>query len=181
MALSNWADLLDSADDSTDFTPLPEGEYNLAITETEVVQSQTGKTGFKTVSEVLDGEYQGRKVFNTMYISPESPKAVGIFFRHMNALGLDGEYFRSEPADEQISDDLLGQTYVGTLKHTQSNGKTYANVQDIQPLADEDVPSEPVSKPKAAPKKSSVPSPGGKPPRRSSSRKLPSSPANGPV
>lgn len=181
MALSNWADLLDSADDSTDYSPLPEGDYNLVITESELVQSQTGKTGFKTVSEVLDGEYQGRKVFNTMYVSPESPKAMGMFFRQMGALGLDAEYFRAEPGDEQISDDLLGQTFVGTLKHTKSGDKTYANIQNIKPLDDEDVPSEPASRPKAAPKKSSVPAPGNKPARRSPSRKLPSSPANGPV
>ena len=179
MALSNWQELLESAEESTEYTPLPEGEYPLVISEAEVVQSSTGKTGFKTVSEVLDGDHAGRKVFNSFYISPESPKALGIFFRHMSALGLDSEYFASNPEEDDIADALLGAQYLGVISHTQNDGKTYANIQDVKVLEDEYEAESKAPAPKSAPKpKTSAPRPGAK---RRSAPKLPTSPMNKPV
>lgn len=182
MALSNWQELLESAEESTEYTPLPEGEYPLVITETEVVQSSTGKTGFKTVSEVLDGDHAGRKVFNSFYISPESPKALGIFFRHMSALGLDSEYFASNPDEDDIANELLGAQYIGVISHTQNDGKTYANIQDVKVLDEEYEGAEASAPPpKSTPKpkaKASAPRAGAK---RRSAPKLPTSPMNKPV
>lgn len=179
MALSNWQELLESAEESTEYSPLPEGEYPLVITETEVVQSSTGKTGFKTVSEVLGEDHAGRKVFNSFYISPESPKALGIFFRHMAALGLDSEYFASNPSEEDIADELLGAQFLGVIAHTQNDGKTYANIQDVKPLDGEYEAESKAPASKPTPKaKSSTPKPGT---RRRTSPKLPTSPMNKPV
>lgn len=182
MAISNWSDLVESAEEvsSTEFTPLPNGEYTFLVTKSEVRQSQTGKTGYNIEAEVVEGDHAGRKVFNTFYISPESPKALGVFFNQMAAFGLTKEdYFSAGPTDEQVVDDLLGTYFVGTTEQVENNGKTYANFKRFAPF-EGDVPEQTGPPSPAAPKKA-APKASPAAPKKTTSRRLPSSPASSAV
>src|SRR5512146_1057428 len=92
----NWDDLLKIAD-GAGFPPLPVGEYLVVVDKAEAKQSQTGKDMIKVVFRVVAGPSANRTIFNNFVLSPESPNAVGFFFRHMTAMGLDIEFFKSNP------------------------------------------------------------------------------------
>jgi hypothetical protein len=136
MPLSTWGQLVDDAEKSGNtggFKPLDPGEYDFRITASELKKSQSGKTGFNISAEVEGGPYANKKLFNTFWVSPDSPTAMGIFFRQFAALGLDGEYFRKEPTDEQIVADLVGRRFHGVVKHRDYNGQPQADLANVTP------------------------------------------------
>lgn len=136
MPLSTWGQLVSDAEKSGNtggFKPLDPGEYDFKITASELKKSQAGKTGFNITAEVEGGPYANKKLFNTFWVSPDSPTAMGIFFRQFAALGLDGDYFRGEPTDEKIVADLVGRRFHGVVKHREYNGQPQADLANVTP------------------------------------------------
>src|SRR5690606_269515 len=103
MPLKSWADMLkDSESETKSFDPLPDGTYDFFIEDAQHRKSSTDKDGYNITAVVENGPYKKRKVFNTFWISPDSPAALGIFFRQMRDLGLDNAFWASNPSNEQI-------------------------------------------------------------------------------
>lgn len=108
MGTVNYSQLMESAEEPESFTPLPQGTYDMIVDSVEVKQTKTGKTMFVLVLKVASGEHQNRKVWNNMVVSPESPKAMGFFFRDMAALGADQAFFSGNPDDSDVAAKIMG-------------------------------------------------------------------------
>ena len=116
MPLKSWQDLLDDAGGAgNDFEPLPDGDYDFVIDETEAKQSQNGKTMYVAKCKVEAGPNAGRLVWHNFVISPENPNALSWFFRNMNLLGLDRNFFNGNPGDHQVAEALRGKRFRGQV------------------------------------------------------------------
>lgn len=102
-----WSDLIASA--GAGFEPLPNGDYDVQCQSAEATKSSNGKDMFKCVFVVTAGPHAGRKIWNNFTISPENPNALGFFFQHMAALGLDRTYFAQNPSPEHVAQVLVGR------------------------------------------------------------------------
>ena len=135
MASANWADLIKdaAANGGGSFEPLPDGDYDLKITEASHTVTQTGKVMFKTTNTVQTGPHANRKVWDNLVVSPDSPGALGYFFRKMKALGLGTEFFASQPTEDQIAQNLLNKSFRGKLTTSEYNGKLSNNIKEYHP------------------------------------------------
>lgn len=127
----NWGDLMSQA---TGSEPLPDGPYNVQVSEASVGQTQTGKTMFKVTFTVLDGPHINRKLWTNLTVSPESPQALGIFFSQMSALGLTKEYFATGPTPDAIVSNLLGKQATVTTTTREWGGSLRNDVKNIRPM-----------------------------------------------
>lgn len=124
MSTLNWAELVqDAAESGGNFEPLPAGDYDLKVVGVEEKQTSKGKTMFVIKSEVQSGAYAKRLLWDNLVISPESPGAMGIFFRKMAALGLSKEFFGGQPSNAAISQAISGRPFKGRIKQTVYNGQ----------------------------------------------------------
>jgi hypothetical protein len=115
MSSLNWSELVKDAGDTSNFEPMPEGDYELKVVEAKATNTQTGKTMFKITTEVQGGPFARRKVWDNLTISPENPKALTIFFVKASALGLGRDYFQTNPTNAQIEAALLNRTFRGRV------------------------------------------------------------------
>lgn len=66
-------------EDMNDFTPVPIGEYKVHITNSELKDTKAGTGKFvKFEFTILDGEYQGRKIWTQLNLVNPNPVAVEI-------------------------------------------------------------------------------------------------------
>lgn len=108
MATKSWAELMGSAEQPEDFTPLPAGPYTVRVESCEVKTTKTQKAMFAICYVVTEGPYAGRKIWQNLVVSPESPKAMGFFFADMAKLGATAEFFATEPAPEAVAAQIAG-------------------------------------------------------------------------
>ena len=129
----NFKDLMDAAGGS--FEPLPKGPVDAKVTAAEATKTSNGKTMYKMTWSVLSGPNANRKVWGNQVISPESPPALGIFFRQMAAMGLGSDYFASNPSEEQVARDLVGRQATLVLDQKEYQGTLRNEIKDIRKLA----------------------------------------------
>lgn len=108
MGAVNFNDLLAAAGDAG-FSLLPNSTYDVKVHEVEAKKTVKDKDMFAIVYEVLAGPHGGRKVRNNMTISPDSPIALGFFFREMKAMSLTAEYFQTNPTPQAVAAALVGK------------------------------------------------------------------------
>lgn len=129
----NFKDLMDAAGGS--FEPLPKGPVDAVVTAAEATKTSNGKTMYKMTWSVLTGPNANRKVWGNQVISPESPPALGIFFRQMAAMGLGADYFGGNPSEEQVARDLVGRQATLVLDQKEYQGTLRNEIKDIRKLA----------------------------------------------
>lgn len=105
----NWTQLMAEAD--VGIVPVPAGEYELQVATAKVGSSNGGKTTIVCRVNVISGPHIGRTAFKVWTLSPESPQAMGFFFRNMKALGLDAPFFAQNPSAEQVAENLVGKLF----------------------------------------------------------------------
>jgi len=109
--LGNTFDPSDVPQDERSFEPMPAGDYNVQIIESEVVPTKTGGEMLKLTLEVLDGQYANRKIWDNLNIRNANATAQGIAHRTLAdicaACGI---------GPIQDSDDLHFKPIVATLK-----------------------------------------------------------------
>lgn len=123
--------LKDAESETKSFDPMPDGTYDLVVEKAEHRTSAKGKDGYNITAVVENGPYKNRKVFETFWISPDSPAALGIFFRQMRDLGLDNSFWASDPSNEQIVAALKGRRFQGTVNTEEYNGKKNNRIQGV--------------------------------------------------
>lgn len=109
MATASFADLLKAAEDAG-FSNCPPGTYDVRVIAGEAKTTSAGKDMIVVKFEIVGGPHGGRKLSNNFVISPENANALGFFFRHMKALGLDSAYFAQNPTPQKLAADLVGRT-----------------------------------------------------------------------
>lgn len=95
---------------AVDFTPLPKGDYRIAVEEAEAKESAAGKPAYRLVLAVVSPEeYQGRKLFDNGTLDPEK-NLFGIK-RALLALGVDNDIVEDEKGfdTDEIFPDLIGE------------------------------------------------------------------------
>lgn len=133
MPLKSWAQLVaDAGDTGKSFEPLPDGVYDFVIEKAEHRRSASEKDGYNITANVETGPYKKRVVFNTFWVSPDSPVALGIFLRQMAVLGLDSEFFSKEPSDDQIVAALAGKRFRGGVKTSEWQGKKRNEISTVE-------------------------------------------------
>lgn len=99
------------ANSGGDYTPIPEGVYNLLIEKSELVKSKANNDMIKLTFVVEDGDFENRKLFTNLNIAHANPQVVEIAKKQLHALlilcGL-----------KQIEDaaDLMGQSLKTKVK-----------------------------------------------------------------
>ncbi|KIU33266.1 hypothetical protein SR39_13555 [Methylobacterium radiotolerans] len=71
----------DVPQDERSFEPIPQGDYNCQITESEIVETRTGGEMLKLTLEVIDGPYANRKIWDNLNIRNNNPTAQSIAHR----------------------------------------------------------------------------------------------------
>lgn len=143
MATANFADLLKAAEDAG-FSNCPPGTYDVRVAEATAKTTGAGKDMIVVKYEIIGGPHGGRKVPNNFVISPENANALGFFFRHMQAMGLDAAYFSQNPSPQQVATDLVGKTCRIEVGTRVWNGEEREDVKKVlAPLSGAETPAAP--------------------------------------
>lgn len=132
MAQANFSDLLRAAEDAG-FSNCPPGTYDVRVVAGEAKSTSAGKDMIVVKFEIVGGPHGGRKVPNNFVISPENANALGFFFRHMRALGLDAAYFSQNPTPQAVAAALVGKTCQIEVGTRTWNGEEREDVKKIMP------------------------------------------------
>lgn len=128
MTLS-FADLMKQAGPSED---IPIGDYDVVVKDAQATESKnTGKPMIKAKFAIESGPHANRTLWWNAVISQESPEALGIFFRQMDALGLGSTFFAANPSLEQVAQNLTGKRARINLGHRQYDGRTQYDVKRV--------------------------------------------------
>lgn len=147
MATANFADLLKAAEDAG-FSNCPPGTYDARVVEGTAKTTSAGKDMIVVKFEIVGGPHGGRKVPNNFVISPENANALGFFFRHMRAMGLDSAYFSQNPAPQKVAADLVGKTCRIEVGTRVWNGEEREDIKKIlPPLSGTETPVAPAAAP----------------------------------
>lgn len=116
MPTRSWTELLDDAGDAGgSFEVMPEGDYDFVIKEAVAKTASTGKSMWVAKCEIQGGPHDKRLVWHNFVLSTDNNTALGIFFRQMNVIGLNAEYFKQNPADHHVADAMVGRRFRGQL------------------------------------------------------------------
>jgi hypothetical protein len=127
----DWAALQGAAKGQLD--PIPPGQYLCKVIDAQATQTQTGKPMFKVKFEVAEGPQSPRKVWNNFTVSEENPMALAIFFRQMEAMGLNANFFASKPSNAQVAQALMNRQCMLTLGTRTWQGVEQNSVTGVAP------------------------------------------------
>lgn len=118
--------------------PVPDGPYNVEVETAQSKPAGSGKPMVVVVFKILDGPYAGKKVWNNFVLTEDNPNALGYFFSHMSAMGIDQSTIAQMAPPDQGGMDQLAQMLVGrratiTVGHRQWQGQTRNQVGDVKP------------------------------------------------
>ena len=153
MTQLDWGQLVNQAGESGgggDYSPLPDGEYELKVTEATHTTTQSGKPMFKITTEVQTGAYAKRRIWDNLVVTQGNDAALAIFFGKMAAIGLPKDYFLAGPSNDDITRAMIGRPFRGQLATTEYNGKFRNEIKRYSPLPSA-ATGAPVSAPAAAP------------------------------
>jgi pyruvate/2-oxoglutarate dehydrogenase complex dihydrolipoamide acyltransferase (E2) component len=122
MSSLNWGDLVKDAGEVGSYEPLPDGDYDLQIVEAIAKVAQSGKTMFAVKAQVQGGAHNKRLVWDNLVVTPDSPAALGMFFRKMAAVGLNREFFATNPSNAQIEAALQNRSFRAQVGSRTWNG-----------------------------------------------------------
>jgi len=124
MSTVNWGDLIkDAGNAGAPMEPLPEGDYELKVLESEDKVSQSGRVMFTIKCQVQGGPHANRLIWDNLVIVPDKPNALGMFFRNMECLGLTKDNFWSkEPDNAQVNSALVGRQFRAQVGQRTYNG-----------------------------------------------------------
>ena len=138
MPNQTWEELLASAEKEGSltggFTPIKPGRYSFVVVDATAEKTKDGRKDQINIRvKVLnDGEEKNKTMFHRFTISPESAKALNIFFREMNVLGVDRAFFGSNPTPEQVAQKAVNAVFEAEVY---LNGE-YTNLRSIRTASD---------------------------------------------
>ena len=135
MSTLNWGDLIKEAGESGNYDPLPDGDYDVVVVEATHKMTQSGKTMFSVKAQVEGGAHNKRLVWDNLVVSPDSPAALGIFFKKMHALGVPRDYFLQQPAptNAQIEQMINGKRFRAQVGTRTWNGSKKNEIKNYYP------------------------------------------------
>jgi hypothetical protein len=157
---------------------IPVGDYDVVVKDAQAAESKnTGKPMVKCRFAIESGPHANRTLWWNAVISQESPEALAIFFRQMDALGLGSQFFAASPSIEQVAQNLVGKRARINVAHRQYNGATQPDIKRVSaPLGGNGGLGGPVAATPSAPSPAVTPAPPA-PPAPQPSAPQPSAPA----
>lgn len=131
MTGTSWLELMDSAGGG--FEPVPDGEYDIIVKETEAKKTGNGKDMIAAKLQITVGPHANRLIWNNFTISPESPNAMSYFFQHMGIFGMDRNFFAQNPSIEQVAQTMLNRPARIQVGTRQYQGQNRNEVKKIMP------------------------------------------------
>jgi hypothetical protein len=136
MAGKSWGDLLGQAEAGPE--PIPDGIYDFVVSTAKSQPAKTGAPMVVAVLKVVSGPYAGKTVWHNFVLTEDNPNALGWFFKHMAALGIDQSTIAALPPPEQGGLEQLAQMIVGryvtaNVGHRLWQGSTRNQLGDIKP------------------------------------------------
>jgi hypothetical protein len=147
----NWGDLVKDAGEVGNYEPLPDGDYDLVVLEATAKVAQSGKTMFAIKAQVQNGPHAKRFIWDNLVVTPESPAALGMFFRKMAALGLGREYFATSPSNAAIEAAIKNRTFRAQVGSRTWNGSKKNEIKMYYVATANTVPTTAAAAPAPAP------------------------------
>jgi hypothetical protein len=132
MTTVNFAELVQKAGDAaatTNYEPLPEGDYELKVVEATATTTSTGKLMFKLTTEVQGGPHAKRRVWDQWVVSTDNETAMNIFFGKAASVGLSKEFWLANPSPAQVEQALQGRAFRGRVAIRTYQGKQGNEIQ----------------------------------------------------
>ena len=120
MAEATWGDLMNAAKGQLEL--IPDGEQNVKIVDSEATQASTGALMFKVKVQIEDGPHIKRKLTTNLVVSTDNPVALAIFFRNMENMGLNADFFAANPNPGQVASAMLNRMARVNVGHKTWNG-----------------------------------------------------------
>lgn len=103
----------------SEFTPIPEGDYNLVIEKAETKPTKAGTGERLNIQFKVDGgEFDGRKLFHGLNVRNPSTVAVSIAMKELHALVLMCGIKELTTADQLVGQSLTAKVKVGKREDT---------------------------------------------------------------
>lgn len=101
------------------FVLIPEGDYNVTISSVEESKTQKGDEMWKLKLTIDDGEYKGKTILTQLVFNDGG---------YGNIKKLYSSIFGTKLPKNCETTDILDESVIVTVVHSDYNGKTYANV-----------------------------------------------------
>lgn len=101
------------------FVLIPEGDYNVTISSVEESKTQKGDEMWKLKLTIDDGEYKGKTILTQLVFNDGG---------YGNIKKLYSSIFGTKLPKNCETTDILDESVIATVVHSDYNGKTYANV-----------------------------------------------------
>ena len=128
-------------DEGGSFVLIPEGTYEVEITEVTDGYTKAGDPMINTKNVITTGEFKGKWVFDNIVIPGKDSGAFKIMGRTMHFLHVIGEPYEGEFVYN--TDNWLYKKATITVYHQEYKGKDYPKIGDYD-FADNDIPKEEV-------------------------------------
>jgi len=129
MTVIDWGALMNEA--ATASAALPAGDYDMIIVDAQYKAASTGRPMYIVKFKVETGPHAGRGVKNNFVVTVDNATALRIFFRQMTALGLDANFFASNPAPELVAQSLINRRALVTLSVRKYRGEDTNDVDNV--------------------------------------------------
>jgi len=130
----NWAAMLDESADAFELVPV--GKYTVQVDSAEATTSSTGKLMYKIKMSVTSGKHTGATLYNNVVLTPDNKKAMAMFFRNMDALGVSAQFLRGQPTPtpDQVAGKMIGTTLQVEVEHREWQGVNREEVKSMTKL-----------------------------------------------
>jgi hypothetical protein len=134
MADFNYQSLVQEAKASgttTDYEPLPAGDYNVVVEKAEATNSKKGDPQLVVTFVVQDGVHAKRKLWHRLTFIPGNGVGLAINFRQLDALGAT-PLLEQGGSLAQVAGFLTGKSATVAVKQREWNGKMQNDVSDVK-------------------------------------------------
>jgi len=125
----NWGNLIEQA--GKELEPVPKGTYDVVVEDASDTQTSTQKLMYKLKFRIQGGASANRVLWNNITLTTDNPTALAMFFRNMDALGLDRQYFSMNPSPSDVAAALVGRTVRVVIDHRLYQGSMRENVKQM--------------------------------------------------
>lgn len=112
----------DEIDEASSFDPIPEGWYVCTLSEIEVRQTKAGDEMWGLKWEIVEGEYEGRFIWDNLVFTPKVYGRVKLLFTRCGVVPA-GDF---EPVPAMIEGKTV-KVYTEINEYTDDNGKAKKN------------------------------------------------------
>ena len=115
------------------YSPLPPGEYHVGIMASELKNTRSGGSMLSFTYEVMDGDYQGSRVWDNLNLWHNNPKTVEIAMRQLKSIATASGY--PNPNYIPDSSELHGlEMKVKLAIRRDGDGNEYQDIKAYLPL-----------------------------------------------